>query len=497
MEANSKMERISCLETLQLPVQNAEQTLELKVPEGMSDVGSVLAAWGQPILRSKEWQGSSVTFTGGMMIWVLYAPETEGREQCLEGWVPFQMRWELPEDLPEGSLRLQLLPRFADARNVSPRRILVRAGLAASAEVLVPREAAVPAPGEIPEGTALLENTYPVRLAVEAGEKAFPLEERLHLPEAAPRMEQLICWQLCPRVTEQRILTDKAVLRGCGELHVLYRSDSGRLHSRDFEVPFSQYVSLRGEYGADARIDWFIVPTALDLETEDGQLKLKGGLVGQYLLTDTRQLRLTEDAYHPLCQLQLQEQEVQLPVILESRRESLYPEQCVDTAAGMVADVRFLPDFPVQRRSGASLTLEYRGQFQVLYYRESGSLAAAAARWEGAQQLAADESCRVTAVPTAAQAQAVTGSDRIAMKAELSVDLTTGTEQCFSAVAAITAGEAVCPDPGRPSLILRRAGEATLWDLAKQTGSTREAIRKANGLTGEPAPEQLLLIPVP
>ena len=36
-----------------------------------------------------------------------------------------------------------------------------------------------------------------------------------------------------------------------------------------------------------------------------------------------------------------------------------------------------------------------------------------------------------------------------------------------------------------------------LWELAKATNSTVEAIRKANGLTGQPSADQMLLIPIP
>ena len=98
MEANFERKAISCLNTALRQVQNSEQTLEMKLPEGMPDVGQVLTAWGQPILRSKEWRDDQVQFTGGMMVWVLYAPENGGEEQCVQGWIPFQMRWDLPEN---------------------------------------------------------------------------------------------------------------------------------------------------------------------------------------------------------------------------------------------------------------------------------------------------------------------------------------------------------------------------------------------------------------
>ena len=61
---------------------------------------------------------------------------------------------------------------------------------------------------------------------------------------------------------------------------------------------------------------------------------------------------------------------------------------------------------------------------------------------------------------------------------------------------AVELGEPVPKDPHRPSLILRRAGNDDLWNLARKNGSTVEAICQANGLQGQPDPQQMLLIPV-
>ena len=52
-----------------------EQTQEVKLPDAMPDIGSVLAAWGQPVLRGKSWHGNAMTANGGVAAWILYAPE--------------------------------------------------------------------------------------------------------------------------------------------------------------------------------------------------------------------------------------------------------------------------------------------------------------------------------------------------------------------------------------------------------------------------------------
>lgn len=498
MESNFERKTITCLKTALHQVQNSEQTLEIKLQEGMPDVGQVLIAWGQPILRSKEWREDTVQFSGGMMVWVLYAPEDGTQVQCVQGWIPFQMRWDLPENTPEGTLRLRCLTRFVDGRSTSPRKILVRAGLAVMAEAVAATEIVTAEPKERSDKVALLENTYPVRLVKEAGEKAFALEEELYLPESVPKIGELITWRLHPRITDQRVLADKAVLRGSGNLHILYRSDAGQLQSWDFEVPFSQYTDLRGEYGSDARMETALMPTSLELELrENGNLDLRGGLTAQYQITDKQPLTLVEDAYSPAWELTVRQEDLTPPVVLENRKENIYGEQSISAPADLTADVQFLPDFPRQRRTENGVELEYPGQFHVLYYGEDGHLHGAAARWEGKQSVQAAENSRMIAIPLGTEAQAITGNGRILVKTELPVELTATTEQSLPMVTGVELGQRKQADPNRPSLILRRAGESRLWDLAKAAGSTVDAIRRANGLSGEPDSDQMLLIPVP
>lgn len=498
MEMGFERKRIPCLDTALQQVQNSEQTLELKLQEGMPDAGQILTVWGQPVLRSKEWREDQVQFSGGMMVWVLYAPEDGSEEQCVQGWIPFQMRWELPESTPEGTLRLRCLTRFVDARSTSPRKILVRAGMAAMAEAYVPVELEIAEPKEPSESVALLEHTYPVRLMKEAGEKAFQIEEELYLPDSAPKAKRLISWRLSPRITDHRVLADKVVFRGNGNLHVLYRSDAGQLHSWDFELPFSQYADLRGEYGSDARVESALMPTALELELrENGTLDLRSGMTAQYLVTDQQPVRIVEDAYSPGWDLTVNGETVTAPVVLENRRENIYAEQTVSAAANLTADVQFLPDFSRQRPGENGVQLEYPGQFQVLYYDEDRRLRGATCRWEGKGNLPMGENSRVTAVPMGPEAQTMIGNGSILVKADLPMELTATTKQEIPMVTGVALGQQKKPDPDRPCLILRRAGSSSLWDIAKAAGSTMEAIRRANGLTGEPNPEQMLLIPVP
>ncbi len=487
------------LDTAVREVESMELTQEIRLSEGMPDVGKILCAWGQWVLRGKEWRTGSISCSAGLMVWVLYQPEDGSDVQWVEGWIPFQMLWDLPEETSEGTIRIQCLPRFVDARSISARKILVRSGVSAQAEAFVPGEALVYQPEEVPEGVELLRTVWPLRLPSEAGEKTFALDEELELPPSAPQMEKIVYYRVEPKVTERRVLGNKLVFRGSGNLHILYRSREGQLHSWDFELPFSQFAQLDGEYGPDAQGELILCPTSLEMDLEEtGRIRFKAGMAAQYLIQDKRMLEVTEDAASPGREVEVQQQMLELPVLLETRREILYPEQQIQAEGNVAADVAFLPDFPRIRRGEAQMEVEVPGTFQTLYYGTDSALHAAASRWEGKQNVAAGEDVRLqAAVQSPENTQGTVGAVEVNVRAELPMEMTAVTWQQIPMVTGVTLGQMKTPDPMRPSLILRRAGEKRLWDIARESGTTVEAIRRANGLTEEPAPDRMLLIPVP
>ncbi len=495
MEIQFRKTTLSCLDSLAGESRNAEQTQEIKLTDGMPDIGHVVAAWGQSVLRAKEWRGDSLVLSAGMLVWVLYAPEDGSPERCLNTWIPFQMKWELPSGTPEGKMRMLCHTRFVDARSVSPRKIMVRAGLGAMAEGWTPFDAAVYSPEGKVEGIELLEESYPVRLNREAGEKTVTLDERLPLPDGDPAIETILSFRLTPKITESSVLTEKLVFRGMAELHVLYRSQEGSICAKDLSMPFSQYVQLEGEYGSEAKADIALAITGAELDVDDeGSLRFKGGITAQYLIRERTMLRLISDAYAPGRELSLEQGELELPVILDTRKETVTADKNLAEEPGEILDLWPVTDFP---RPGAGMeeqALEVCGSVQVLSREPGGSLRSTNVRWEEKLPLPRDRACRVTAIPQDTQAQLMNG---IRLNVRSDVEVTASAWEALPMVTALTLGEKLPQDPQRPSLILRRAGRDRLWDIAKASGTTQDALRRINHLEKDPEPGQMLLIPVP
>lgn len=498
MELQFKKVSIPALDTPVLEEKHMELTQEVRLSDSMPDIGRVLTAWAQPILRSKEWAGDELRVSGGLSVSCAYAPEDGSEIRTVQDWLPFQMKWDLDPKTPEGRMLVLTLLRFAEGRSISSRKMMLRCGISCLMKAVSPGSGELYAPEIIPENVQLLKRTYPLRIPAEAGEKSFQIDEELDLPASVPQGGKLLSSTMTPQITENRVVGDKVVFKGRGNLHCVYRCPEGKIHSMDFELPFSQFSQLDRAYGPDSGAQVF--PAVTDLETEileNGKLRIKSGLVGQHMVDEKHFLEVTEDAYSPFRDVEAKREMLMLPTVLLDKKESLQPSARVPGLSGSAQDARFLPDFPRQRRLDGKIQLTVPGNFQLLQENGEGMLQGSAAKWEGMLDVPGAENVVLEAIPSfSGSASALTSAEGTEMTAMLELDTRAAARTEIPMVTGLTLGEAREPDPGRPSLILTRAGEGDLWKIARECGSTVEAIRDANGLAGDPEPDRMLLVPV-
>lgn len=299
-----------------------EQTQEVRLPEGMPDIGNILGAWGQAMMRSKEWNSDNVMATGGVMAWVLYAPADGSDPKVVEVWLPMSLKWNISGDGKMGSMRCQWLLKGVDGRVLSARKLMVRANVSVHAEVLVPWEEELTIATQVPEDVQLLSNTYPARLMTEAGEKAFLLDEEVNFDgETMP--QRLVSVTMVPEMIEQRVSGGKAVFRGNGNFHIVFQDGQGNIQSRMHQTAFSQLADLDRDYEKDAQLSTTLALSGLEPELAEGRLRLKCSVVAQYAVSDLMMLELTEDAYSPGRKVSVQVQQLQLPMVLDRCADQL------------------------------------------------------------------------------------------------------------------------------------------------------------------------------
>lgn len=490
MDLQFRKEPISYLRTVINELQTQEQTQELRIPDGMPDIGRVIASWAQVLIRGKEWRMGGIGVNGGVMVWVLYAPEDGTEPQSVETWLPFQMKWDIDATSQDGTICATPFLQSVDARSISARKMIVRAGFGIMAHARIKGKAELGIPESLPEDVYILKNNYPMVLALESGEKPFTIEDKLELPPAMHAPEKIVYYKLCPEVTEEKLMTDKLLFRGKINVHLLYLCAQNQLHHWDTELPFSQYAELGQDFLDIANSAIQIAVTNSELEKgSDGKLTLKVGLLGQYTIYDRVEIPVVEDAYSPRRQLQLQTEPLKLPAVLDTVTEMIRPMQESDLA---LEDVVFYPDAPRTYRDDNGICTELSGQFYGLGSDQQGLMEGTVLRWEESRELPADADVRVelSLVSECAEPMGDKPETNMIMVARYLAD------RELSMVTGLELGEVREYDPERPGLILRRKGEQSLWEIAKQAGSTVEMIQKVNDITQEPEADKMLLIPV-
>ena len=490
MEMQFQKNTVGYLKTVLHQSQKQEQTQQIRLSDTMPDIGRVLGCWGQILVRGKEWHGDSVGVTGGVMAWVLYAPEGEGQLCCVDTWIPFQMKWDMEDVQQDGVMEISSLLCHMDARMVSDRKMVVRANIGVQMHGMVMAEAALYTPAEVPSDLQVLQHTYPMLLPAEAGEKTFEITQALEL-SAGEKLHKLIRYSAQPVLTEYKIVADKLVLRGNAEIYALYMDEAGKLHSQRWQVPFSQYTQLDGEYapGTEAAVSFELTQLEMEL-TNPEQPELKLGFTAQYRIQPLREITVTEDMYSPVREVSFVGEPLLLPAVLHKKEQTVAVEGALPE--GSVLDVALEMELPQILRSGDETRTELDGAFQVLYEDENGDLQTMTQRW---QKTLTDTVGEEAAYFVAVQPCPIPAAEA-ALGAELKLEGSSVAGEPIRQIRDAQLGDPLPQDPKRPSLILRRVEEDSLWQLAKSSGSTVEAIRKANGLEQEPMPGQLLLIPV-
>ncbi len=472
-------------------VQNQEQTLELRLPEEMPDIGRVLCTWGQVMLRSKQWRSDSIQVSGGVSAQILYAPEDGSSPRSVACWLPVQAKWNLPETRREGSIRACGMLRSIDARLLSSRKLMVRAGVGLLAEALEPAEGVTFQPPEMPEDVFLLEKIYPMTLPAEAGEKLFLMDEELTLPQTA---QNLLSWDVTPVLSEQSVLGSRAVFKGEGKLRLVYMTEDGKITSSSLQIPFAQFAELDADYDKEATVSGILALSSLETELSGDKVHIKAGVICQYVVYDCRMIRVCEDAYSPFRAVDLQMQEEAFPVLLDRRSQTLELQQGLTEPFAQVVDTVFYPELPIEYWEGEEMVVELPGTFQMLGYDGEGALCCLIETTTQRLTIPAGGDCMLCAQRCEVLDAGVLDPNRV--EAQVQLELLAIAKQPILMVSGVGIGAEVQPDPMRPTMILRRCEDASLWELAKGCGSTVEAIRKANHLTEDPVPGQMLLIPV-
>ena len=498
MELQFNKNDISCMRIVVDRQISQEVTQEVRLLEGMPDIGRILGCWGQPVIRGKQWRMDEMSASGGVMAWALYEPEDGSSLQILETWMPFQGKWDLPETQHDGTMILRLALSCMDCRSTSARKIMFRCCVDLAAEGLEPVKVSVYEPDNVPEDVQLLKRTYPMELPKEAGEKAFEIQDSWNIPGLSDPLSKIVYQQVVPVLTEYKVMADKLVFRGNCLCKLLYMDSEGNLRSEGAEFPVSQFIELSDTYGnyANATVDLLL--TGMEMEkNETGITEIKCGLAAQYQIFDREMITVVEDAYSTDRESNIEKTMLELPARLDVRKDQIPYRHQISAPGSHLLDTAVHWGNPTVQHSADGAEIGLSAFANVLYMDEENRISGTQGQWSDSRMLGADHNTRVCARLTPEQIVTLQDPEGAALSANMQMEVSVHSTESIPMLTGMTLGDVQQKDEGRPSVILRKLGNDKIWELAKEYHTTVEAIEIANAISDQPEAERILLIPVP
>ena len=480
------------------------------LPEYCPDVAVVLKCVVTPRLQSRRWSGDTFMVDGMAVVRVLYLDEERCCVREAEFTQPINCALRGQSGCEAVPVQVRMTQDYVNCRAVSPRRIEVRGGFTVRARADQADEMELPcASAEDRLYTKCISKTVTAPLS--SGEKMISVNETLAFDSGLPAAEQLLGGDCSAAVTEVKLLTDKAIVKGQIYLHQLYTDDSvnGTTYVLDYTVPFSAIMDMDGV--RDGQMHAACVSVLTDTEEclagANGQntvLGFSAKLLIQLTAYEKAVVQLMKDAYHPDCPAVLNNDTVSLHTMIDAFCQTSTVQKSVALPADNlreIIDVWVTPMTPVGRVENECVELDLPMMVSLLARDNDGIIV----YYERA------EDCRIThtqaftctdenAVSVQSQAS-VMGLSYAAVgdKLDLHLTLAVSTELWENSHEQVVREIALQKENAYPvdgtAMRLYYADEGeSVWDIARRCHTSPDAVRAENELRDEILSAKIVLL---
>ena len=470
-----------CLKLIYSDKLSCEESMELVVPDTCADAEKILDIRGQALLVSKAALSDGVLVTACIEADVIFLSE-ENEPACVSSKLNFEFSAIVKGINESSQLVVALEICRLEARILNPRKILIRAELAA--EIKVYKETVFTLWNELPEagenGVYLLSKEAEHSLVAGVGEKSFTISDEYELPGDCHEARIISCvTQL--HFEDVKAVGNKLVFKAKAETHTLLSGEGGNIVSASFETPFSQIIETENAWddvAASINLSLLLADFVALPDRDGGVIAANFKISANAVCTVSKRTSFIADSYsnkYPLAAEYVRVPAVscQSPhrhrVLLEGELDSGQVELCYLRCQGITIG-----------SDGGRLGITAR--LGGIGKDEKGNLIPISLSLRGTEDLQLDSGCE--AVISTTHSTSLNIRDMGNMSVEIGFDVTICHSFELDAICAIEADELSPKDSeGRPSLTVLCADKGeSLWDIAKRHGSTIEAIEKANSI---------------
>ena len=480
-----------------------EETLEAIVPDACPDILRIVQVCGQAYLTGKQAREGAAGVSGTVRASILYQPEGGEGLKCMEASLPFSAQAEASGFTSQGQVTAAVRLRWAEARVLNPRKVLLRADLAIDIAAFQPVDLDVCQgilEGEEQGVQQQLQQQEADQLcAVE--EKPFSFSEQLRV-SGNQALAKILSLRAEPVCSECKLIGAKLIFKGEVNVQMLYQGEDGTLMAQRQSLPFSQTMEAGGA-GEDGECRVLVVLSELEgRPSEDGRsVDLDLELLAQAEVRCRRTLNLLRDAYSTAKQMDVKQAVYTFQRLDEDSTRPQNVRELLETPslARSVVDAWVALGETTRSREGEQMVLTAEACLTVLFLDEEDMLQSIQKTFPVSVRVDCPEgrTCLCSG-QCPDEVFAAPSAGGVEVRFNVNFHCMTLSPQRVSCVSSAQLGEERSrPDGSQPSVVLRLAlpGEG-LWDIAKAYGTTSQEIVQANELEEGPLPSgRMLLIP--
>ena len=496
MEIELKNSTVPCCREISRQTKMMNDHIECVVPDVLEDIGKISFADVQLFLKGKEITAYGARITASLEATVFYISDSFDKVRSVKLSKEFFTDFENDEITPDSYLIASLTLQGLQPRLVNARKISLQFSAAVSLEAWT--EDQLPAKMSLvtDENYAiqLLETETECVSAAEITEKTFAISEQFPLEEADSGALRLVCSDAKLIYTDHQMIGSKVLLKGCAEFHFGYETEHTACPCfSEKQVSFSVLIDAPGE--ACEMSSLVLQPTALYAEIGEainGEHVVETELhaTAQIVFSQRHMLHYITDAYSTRFPAHCLEasKEIGCSHTSELCEVSAEEKSEYESAAPNVI-VRHAEILSTAKRDGKATACVIVG---AVMEEENGALGYMQKLLNVETPLPADNS-EIEAVRLLAFDVKVSEKE-VVYSAKMQFAILTNESRQLQYVRAVELdSDTPLPFNSRPALVAVRRKNRSLWDLAKQYGSSSEAIEEM--CEKYDLPSDLLLIP--
>lgn len=318
---------------------------DMIVPDSKPDLQEILRCEGKVNLREKRITDDRISFSGDMMVSVLYRAKNGERPlYAMKASLPLEDFLHIDGLEKDMDVTLGAELEHLDCQIINDRKIGVKAVIQMQAEAEKQKHAEIFS-GVAGEGIECLKGILRMERDTATLKDRFTVKEDLNLSPSKPEIGEVL-WEGM-ELTEQdmRAMDGKVMVRGNLKISMLYLDSEGNMGSINEKIPFNGYLEGEGiepktELNGRLTIEEGRLTPMADEDGEARQVAVDVTIGAQMNGKETVEQEILQDAYAPKGTVMLEKETITYPVTVGSGKNQFMVKERIQLENGEMPMLR-------------------------------------------------------------------------------------------------------------------------------------------------------------